>query len=69
MVDRATAAHRISTRLQSGSDPSDATPELIDALADRFEPWPTAVQLHTGESPHHTLERAIDAMGLVQESA
>lgn len=46
---------RARTRARAGSDASDATPAVADALAARFEPWPAAVAIDTGGD----LERAL----------
>lgn len=46
-VDRATARERVTRRLADGWNPSDATPEIVDHLAERHDPWPEAFQLDT----------------------
>ncbi len=46
-VDPAEARCRIVRRSAAGGDPSDATPEVAEALARRAAPWPSAVTIDT----------------------
>jgi predicted kinase len=48
VLDASAAAARVAARRSSGSDASDATPEVALALAASFEPWPEATSLDTG---------------------
>lgn len=41
-LDPAEARNRIAERQRVGDDPSDASPELVDHMARRFHPWPSA---------------------------
>ncbi|MDA3038147.1 MAG: AAA family ATPase [Actinomycetota bacterium] len=45
VLDAAEAKNRIERRLEQGTDPSDARPELLDELRARFHPWPTAARI------------------------
>jgi aminoglycoside phosphotransferase family enzyme/predicted kinase len=46
----------------SGTDPSDATPEVLAAMAARAEPWPQAATLHTGHPIDQVLACARQAV-------
>lgn len=52
---------RIRDRLAAGADPSDATPAVAAAMADRFEPWPTASTVDTAATVESALGQALDA--------
>ncbi len=45
VLDAPEAKKRIERRLEQGTDPSDARPELLDELRERFHPWPTAARI------------------------
>ena len=47
VLEAAVARERISTRLARADDASDAYPELVDALADTRDLWPSATKLDT----------------------
>lgn len=42
------ARERLAWQMASIWDPADETPDVVDDVAARFEPWPEAVQLDTG---------------------
>lgn len=52
------AAERIGARQARGGDPSDATPAVAAALADRFAPWPEALAVLTDDAVTAVLDRA-----------
>ncbi len=54
------ARERVARRLGQGSDPSDATPAVVDHLAERRDDWPAAIDLDTSAPPRHTIERAVE---------
>jgi uncharacterized protein len=41
------ARERVARRAAGGDDPSDATPAIVDHLADQHDPWPEAVACDT----------------------
>ncbi|GIU84860.1 MAG: hypothetical protein KatS3mg008_1635 [Acidimicrobiales bacterium] len=41
---------RVERRALRGSDPSEATPAVVDLLAGRFDPWPQALPIDTSAS-------------------
>ncbi len=47
VLDAAEAKKRIELRLEQGTDASDARPELLDELRERFHPWPTAARINS----------------------
>ena len=56
------AAERIRARTRAGTDPSEATPDVAAALAERFAPWPEATELDTTgprEEPVDCAERMV----------
>jgi predicted kinase len=57
------AAERIRARARAGTDPSEATPEVAAALAERFAPWPEATDLDTAGPPEVAVERAERLVG------
>lgn len=57
------AEERIRNRLEAGGDPSDATPAVAAAMAERFDPWPTAVDLDTARGPDASTGQAIELVG------
>ena len=61
-VDDAVAASRISSRLDAGTDASEATVAVGQLLAARFEAWPEAVTVDTGGEPADSLGAAQAAL-------
>jgi len=57
------AARRVAHRMQDGGDASQATPEVALRLADRFAPWPEAVELDTCTAADVVADRAAAAVG------
>jgi hypothetical protein len=55
------AEQRILDRLTAGGDPSDATPAVALAMADRFDPWPTASPVDTSGPVEQSVAQALDA--------
>lgn len=58
-VPAAVAAARMEARRAAGGDPSDATPEVAEALAAAAAPWPTAATIDTSGEPAESLEAAL----------
>jgi predicted kinase len=56
------AAERVETRMRSGHDPSDATAEVVRALAARAVPWETATVLDTSTDMSSAVTSALDAV-------
>jgi hypothetical protein len=56
------AAERIRQRASAGTDPSDATPAIAEAMADDARPWPSAITIDTGTTPDEALETALAAL-------
>ncbi|HVW31839.1 MAG TPA: AAA family ATPase [Acidimicrobiia bacterium] len=54
----ALAEQRISRRLATGADPSDATPLVAAAMAGRFDPWPAASTVDTSGRVQPAVDRA-----------
>ncbi len=54
---------RIAARRSAGSDASDATVAVADALRARFEPWPDAVEIDTGGPLGEAVDAALAAIG------
>ena len=52
------AAERIRQRMLHGDDPSEATPAVAEAMAERFEPWPGATDVSTEPDPASVLSTA-----------
>ena len=61
-VDLAVAAERLRARAQRGDDPSEATVEVLTALARDAQPWPEATLVDTSVAPSAVLERALAAI-------
>jgi aminoglycoside phosphotransferase family enzyme/predicted kinase len=61
VLDPSVARERIARRLATMYDPSDATPDIADALNASFEAWPEAVALETGRLPDEVRREAVDA--------
>ncbi|MDH3706679.1 MAG: AAA family ATPase [Acidimicrobiia bacterium] len=58
-VDPGLARERVARRLAAGSDPSDATPAVVDHLIGQHDPWPSAIVLDTSSTPRPTIDEAI----------
>jgi aminoglycoside phosphotransferase family enzyme/predicted kinase len=59
VLDPAIAKERIGRRLSNPDNPSDATPDLVDYMAARREPWPEAISLDTSKGVDMTTAAAI----------
>lgn len=57
------AAERIARRRAVGTDASEATVAVGQLLADRFEPWPEAIELDTSAQPDQVAASARAALG------
>ena len=62
-VDAAEARRRVRARAEEGRSPSDAGPEIIEFLADRRDPWPSAVTIDTSVPVEAAMRAALDAVG------
>lgn len=60
---------RIRGRLEAGVDASEATPEVAEAIAHRFAPWPEATKVPTDQSTEKSIADAARASGLQSSSA
>lgn len=58
VLDPEIAKERIAERLSNPWNPSDATPDLVDHLASRRDPWPTATPIDTAATPTTVLRAA-----------
>lgn len=58
----AVAAARIEQRRADGEDPSEATSAVAAAMAERFAPWPEAVEVSTDGDVADSVARGIDAV-------
>jgi len=67
-LPRAVAKERIARRMASVYNPSDATPELVDFIADRFDPWPEATTIDTSGTVAASVAGAMAAV-LSQDSS
>ncbi len=56
---------RIADRLAADHDPSEATPEIAEAMAGDADPWPEAVTIDASGTPADTLRQALDALDAV----
>lgn len=61
-LPRGIAKERIARRLASLYQPSDATPELVDAIGDRFDAWPEAASVDTSGTVGTSLATALLAV-------
>jgi predicted kinase len=66
VLDPETAKERVTHRWDERDNVSDATPEVIDFLAGRRDPWPTALALSTVPPPFEVLETAITHVDLLR---
>lgn len=55
----AVCQQRVARRREHGSDASDATPELVGTLTERFAPWPEAQVVSTTGTKAASLEAAL----------
>ena len=62
VLDRAIARERIARRLANPDNPSDATPDLVDYMAARREPWPEAIAIDTGAPVETIRSSALSAI-------
>ena len=58
-VDQSVARERVARRLADGWNPSDATPQIVDHLAEQRDPWPRAAAIETSSSPAATAEKVV----------
>ncbi|HET9443216.1 MAG TPA: AAA family ATPase [Acidimicrobiales bacterium] len=58
----AVAAERMRRRAEAGTDPSDATPEVAEAMAAVEDPWPSATTVDTGGDAGVALAAALAAL-------
>lgn len=56
------ARERIARRLSSLFEPSDATPDLVDIIGERFDAWPEATEIDTRASLATSVGSAVDAV-------
>lgn len=61
-LPRQIAKERIARRMASMYNPSDATPDLVDHIADGFEPWPEAALINTAGAVRTSLDAALEAV-------
>ncbi|MCB1013674.1 MAG: AAA family ATPase [Acidimicrobiales bacterium] len=54
---------RVARRAEKGVDASEATPEVVRWMADRFDPWPDAVVVDTSGPKEASREAAVTALG------
>ena len=54
---------RVERRLARGTDASEATPEVADWMAARFEPWPEAIEIDTSGPKSAALGATEPALG------
>jgi predicted kinase len=62
VVPTTVAKERIIKRMASVYNPSDATPELVDYMAERFDAWPEAIPIDTSRSVALSLDAASRAL-------
>ncbi len=58
----AVAHDRVSRRAERAGEPSDATPEVLDRLAETSVPWPDAVRIDTTGEPDSVVGRAAELL-------
>lgn len=61
-VDPAIAKERIARRLSDVHNTSDATPDLVDYMAKRREPWPEAIKISTESRPSEVVAAVVSAI-------
>ena len=59
-LDPRIADARIERRLLVDEDPSDARPEIMDALRAQQDPWPESTLVNTDQPLAETIRRALD---------
>ncbi len=59
VLDDSIARERIARRLANPDNPSDATPDLVDLLKSRRQPWPEAHQIDTAASVDDVVRSAL----------
>ncbi len=64
-VDATEARRRVAAREAEGRSPSDAGPEIVDYLADRRDPWPSAIGIDTSVPIEEATRLALDAAGRI----
>jgi predicted kinase len=69
ILDPAIARERIARRLSNPWNPSDATPDVVDFLAARRDPWPTAIVVSTAPAPQEVTRGAIERLDLLTGSS
>lgn len=62
VLPNAVAKERIIKRMASVYNPSDATPELVDYLAERFDTWPQATPIDTSQSVATTMQAVLRSL-------
>ena len=50
-------------------NPSDATPDLVDFMADRFDVWPEAIAIDTSKTPAEGIHAACEAVSAAASRA
>lgn len=60
VLDPVIARERIARRLANPDNPSDATPDLVDYMADRRDAWPEAITVSTDVRVEQVVARAVD---------
>lgn len=58
----AVAHDRVSRRAEQAGQPSDATPEVLDRLAETAAPWPEAIRIDTTGEPDAVVSRAAEQL-------
>lgn len=67
-LDAAIAKERVARRLSNPWNPSDATPEIVDALNAARVPWPTALRVPTGQPVDDVAREAIEKISRADRS-
>jgi predicted kinase len=60
VLDADLARHRIAERRAHGDSASEARPEIVDHLAARHDPWPTAARIDTSRQVGTATNQAVD---------
>lgn len=58
-ADQGLRRARVAGRLGRGCGPSDATPAIVDHLAEQADPWPGAVRVDTSTPPEVTITHTV----------
>lgn len=64
-LDASIARERIARRLANPDNPSDATPDLVDLVKFRRDPWPHAIEIDTTPSVDDVVRSAIAAISAI----